>query len=329
VKLRTLARGERDAVLDLLDGWALPDGWRGRDFFRRYVEDDPRFREEDLWVAEEAGELVACVQIFPRRMRVASGEVALGGIGSVFTREDRRRTGAASALLARAVEAMRERGMALSLLFAARIAWYESLGWRRWPAARALWLREGAPAPTPAGLAFAALEPARDLDTVAAIHAEYSAGRSGTLVRDALAWRASLRVAGNPGEAFRVARRDGGIVAYARVIALEGHPVLSEFGRRPGPAAAADLAALLADAFGERGGAFGPVPADPELETELAGARLALRPMPDPSAMVRCLDAEALRAAAGLARVADETEGELLRRALPPERFLFWPADRF
>jgi GNAT superfamily N-acetyltransferase len=329
VKLRTLARGEREAALELLDGWAMPDGWRGRDFFRRYLEDDPRFRDEDLWVAEEAGELVSCVQIFPRRLRVAGGEVALGGIGSVFTRADRRQSGAASALLARAVEAMRERGMALSLLFAARIAWYESLGWRQWPAARGLWLREGAPPAVPAGLALGAFEPARDLEQVAAIHSAYSAGRSGTVVRDALAWQASLRVAGNPGEAFQVARRDGRIVAYARSIVLEGHPVLSEFGRRPGSETAADLAALLAALFGERGGAFGPAPADPQLEAALGGARIALRPVPDPSAMVRCLDAEALRVAAGLAPAPGETEGELLRRALPPERFLFWPADRF
>jgi GNAT superfamily N-acetyltransferase len=329
LKLRTLAKGERDAVLALLDGWAMRDGWTGRAFFARYVHDDPRFDERDMWVAEEAGELVSCVQIFPRRIRVGAGSVALGGIGSVFTREDRRKTGVSSALLARAVEAMRERGMALSLLFAARIAWYESLGWRQWPAARALWLRQGEAPPAPPDLELAGFEPGRDLAEVRAIHAAYSAGRSGTLLREDADWEGNLRVAGNPGEDFRVAHRAGRVTAYARLVVLEGHPLLSEFGRRAEPQAAADLAALLAHAFGARGGAYGPVPADAALSAALDAPRIALRPLPDASAMLRVLDAGALRAAAGLAPAADETERELLSRALPPEQLLFWPSDRF
>jgi GNAT superfamily N-acetyltransferase len=329
VKLRTLSNGEHEAVLELLDGWAPGDGWSGRAFFRRYLEDDPRFRPDDLWVAEAAGELVSCVQIFPRRIRVGAGDVALGGIGSVFTRADRRKTGVSSALLTRAVEAMRERGMALSLLFAARIAWYESLGWRQWPAARGLWLREGEVAPPPAGLELAAFDAQRDIADVRAIHAAYSALRSGTLLRDEVAWQGNLRVAGNPAEDFRVARRDGRVTAYTRTIVMEGHPILSEFGRRSEPEAAADLAALLAEAFGARGGGYGPLPADPALEAALGPRRIGVRLVPDPSSMLRCLDAEALRRAACLPPVSDETEGELLARALPPERLLFWPADRF
>jgi GNAT superfamily N-acetyltransferase len=329
LKLRTLAKGERDAVLALLDGWEMRDGWTGRAFFTRYVEDDPRFRDRDMWVAEEAGELVSCVQIFPRRLRVGAGSVALGGIGSVFTRADRRKTGVSSALLARAVEDMRERGMAVSLLFAARIAWYESLGWRQWPAARALWLRRGDEPRAASGLELGAFERARDLADAQAIHATYCASRSGTVPRDATDWEASLRVAGNPGEDFRVARRAGRVTAYVRIVRMDGHPILSEFGRRAEPAAAADLADLLAQVFGAKGGAYGPPPADAALEAELGARAIELRPLPDVSAMLRCLDAGALRAAAGLPPVADETERELLTRALPPEQLLFWPADRF
>ena len=77
-----------------------------------------------------------------------------------------------------------------------------------------------------------------------AIHAEYSAARSCTLVRDdGEDWEGSLRLTGNPDEDFRVARRGGEAVAYARRITLSEHPILAEFGRRAD--AAADLAALL------------------------------------------------------------------------------------
>ena len=58
MEIRTLRPQEREALLDLLDGWPLADGWRGRDFFRRYLEDDPSYADEDVWVALDAGKLV-------------------------------------------------------------------------------------------------------------------------------------------------------------------------------------------------------------------------------------------------------------------------------
>jgi len=58
VKLRTLRPGEREALLELLGGWEMGPPWTGRAsaFFRRYVEDDPGFREADVHVAAEEGE---------------------------------------------------------------------------------------------------------------------------------------------------------------------------------------------------------------------------------------------------------------------------------
>ena len=327
MEIRTLGAGEREALLALLDGWPLPDGWRGRDFFRRYVEDDPSYRDENVWVAAEGGRLVACVQIFPRTLRAGGAALALGGIGSVFTRPERRRSGIASALLTSAEAAMRERGMAIGMLFTGRLAWYESLGWLRWPSARAIYLRGDRSAARPCDAELCDFDAARDLDDVKAIHAAYDAPRPGTVVRGDADWQGSLRLAGNPGEAFRVARRHGAVTAYARTTALEGHPILSEFGRRDD--AAGDLAALLDTAFASGGGAFGPAPADAELEKALAERAIALRPLGDPNSMLRCLDLEALRAAAGAEPRRGESDADLLARILPPERLLFWPADRF
>lgn len=393
MELRTLRPGERDALLELLAGWEMGPPWRGRAaaFFRRYVEDDPGFREADVHVAAEQGpeeaagggraagsrpaRLLACVQIFPRRVRTAGGgELPLGGIGSVFTRPEARGRGLAGALLARAEADLRARGVPLAMLFAGPVDFYARRGWLRWPFARALYLRgegeergeaeggsgeepggggcRGARSPDgsgtgggaggPADAEILSFEPRRDLEAVRRLHAAYSADRPATLVRDAAAWHGSLRVAGNPEEDFRIARHDGTVTAYARHIHLEGHPVLAEFGRAAAPEAAADLAALL-DAMLETG-AFGAAPADPALEAELGHRSLRVRPLPDPSSMLRCLDAAALAVAlgaddplaAGQARrreeepaVGEEVAEALLRRLLPPERCLFWPADRF
>ena len=62
MEIRTLRADEREALLDLLDAWDVGDGWPGgRAFFRRYLEDDPTFRDENVWVAADGGALVSCV----------------------------------------------------------------------------------------------------------------------------------------------------------------------------------------------------------------------------------------------------------------------------
>ena len=45
MEIRTLKASEREQVLDLLDRWQMPDGWSGRDFFRRYMDLDPSYRD--------------------------------------------------------------------------------------------------------------------------------------------------------------------------------------------------------------------------------------------------------------------------------------------
>jgi len=409
VELRTLRPGEREAFLELLGGWEMGPPWTGRAraFFRRYVEHDPGFREADVHVAAAVegrgaadaardggpsgarrARLLACVQLFPRRVRIAGGgELLLGGIGSVFTRPEARGRGLAGALLARAEADLRARGVPLGMLFAGPVDFYARRGWLPWPFARALYVREegggpgkaeaeagdergggrrrapsregsagGGRAVGPAGPEIHPFEPRRDLEAVRRMHAAYSADRPATLVRDTAAWQGSLAVAGNPEEDFRVARRGGAVSAYARHVQLEGHPVLAEFGRVAAPEAAGDLAALL-DALLAKG-AFGPAPADPALEAELARRSFGVRPLPDPSSMLRCLDPGALERALAEAPGASDAPGAarhrgaggsapaekgseataaagknleeaLLRRLLPPERCLFWPADRF
>lgn len=342
LEIRTLARHEREALLELLDGWQLPDGWRGRDFFRRYLEQDDTFADENVWVAVRGGRLRACVQIFPRRLRVLGHAVPCGGIGSVFTTPEARGERLATALLERSVEAMRGRGMELSVLFAGRIGFYERLGWRSWRRDQTLLTSAGDATPPP-GVTIEPFDRARDLPTVKAIHSSYSASRSGTVVRDDEAWETSLRVAGNPMEEFRVARSEGSLLAYARAIRMEGVLCVSELGRLDDGAEA--LAALVAGMLGPRSpDPLAPPGADParfrsvavmpsfddlSLTVALENRGVRSRPIEDRSAMLRCLDTKALARRLDISLLPGEEGEAFLRRILPPQDVVFWPADRF
>jgi GNAT superfamily N-acetyltransferase len=225
--VRTLCQNEREELLDLLDLWPQEAPWTGRTFFRRYIEEDATFEDRNYVVGEEAGRLVACVQIFPRPVRIRGHEVPMGGIGSVFTHPERRGCGHAVKLLEETARRMIERGMETSLLFGIR-PMYSPLGWKPWGAtARLLSRGEGADVDVDAH----DFEPRRDLAEVRPIHESYSGRQEGTVVRDDRLWETSLRVAGNPEEEFLVARRAGRIVAYARAMVSEGFMAISEVGR--------------------------------------------------------------------------------------------------
>jgi hypothetical protein len=271
--------------------------------------------------------------------------VATGGIGSVFTRPEARAGGVASAVLAQAADAMRRRGMALSLLFASRLAFYERLGWASWPGSRTLVRRAAEPVAQPAlpEIEMVPVDVARDLRAVKRLHESYTGPRQGSVVRDEATWEATLRNGGNPIEEFLVARRRGETVAYARASVLSGFLLLTELGRAPDAASA--LAALIGklltprtpDAL-ERPGrpsrelrALGVAPPlfDEALAAALPAYGLSAEAYPDPNAMLRCLDAEALARSAGARLEAGEDGPALLRRLLPPEHFGFWAADRF
>lgn len=329
-EIRRLRPDEREALLGLLDAWPLGDGWRGRDFFRRYVEDDPTFSERNVWVAAEPGRLDSCAQIFPRPIRTPKGSLRMGGVGSVFTRPDRRGAGLATRVLRAAVADMRDRGLDVSILFASQISWYRQLGWELWgPGVISLYRREGAPGDSVNEAS--PFVPERDLAAVAEIQARYSQDLPGTVIRDPELWRASLACGGNPDEVFLLARRSGVPLAYVRAIQVDGVPTLSEWGRtRDG---LPTLLALIDRVFSE--GVPGrraidalqlPGLPDPELREALVtrGQRLETeRPVLEP--MLLCLAPESL----SRRFVVSGDPQSVARAILPPERYFFWPSDRF
>ena len=328
MKIRSLRAGERSAFLELLDLWELAEGWRGRDFFRRYVEDDPTYEDRNVWVAVDARDrLLSCVQIFPRHLRLREQAIPCGGIGSVFTHPAHRRSGLATQVLAAAVEDMRRRRMEISLLFAALVGWYTKLGWGCIETKQTrLRARISAPAAGGSATVVRAFEPQADLAAVIEMHAEWGREVDGGVIRDASLWRASLTLAGNPTEDFRVAIQEGAPVAYARMTVLEGRRLVTEWGRNSGRSI--DLARILRAML---------LPdlelIVPHCDAELASAVVELgctaAEETDASLLLRALDPGALATRWSLARQAGESANDYLFRLLEGRPFCFWPADRF
>jgi GNAT superfamily N-acetyltransferase len=343
MKIRRSRAEDRSAWLELLDGWGLLDGWRGGAFFARPFEHDASCSDNDVWVAEDAGELVSTLQIFPRLVSLRGSAVPMGGIGSVFTREASRGAGIASRLLEAAVADMRDRGMEISLLFTGRLDFYARLGWRSWPLSREL-LRPGNGVPAAGSdLVVTPFDVARDLEGVAALHVHGLSTRECVALRDAAAWDASLALAGNPAEEFVVARsKEGGpVLAYLRAARLTAALSILEHGQTDVDALAALCAGLLGgrapDALASpdrpsvdlRGYAVLPFAADAELAAALEHRGVTRQTVQDPTAMLFCLDAPALAKRLEVELAPGEPPDAFLRRVLPPESFGYWPADRF
>jgi predicted N-acetyltransferase YhbS len=319
VVIRVMQEGEREAVLDLLEG---AFGVRG--IFVRYMDCDPLLHCHDTLLAIQKDTPVSCVQIFTKRIRLRGSTVEVGGIGSVATATSQRGRGLSSLLLRRAILEMQRRGMALSLLFTGLRGFYERLGFV--PVARRRWLlhRAGDDTGPPAGTRFRDFTP-DDLPAVRRIYEEYSGTFECSTVRDASYWRGQLGYAGNPSEIFRLAECDRRIVAYARVIEMNGAQAATEFARSPD--APGQLAALLAGLIPADAALICSSAPDAELEHGLESLGVRLQDCCDSESLWRVLDRGVVTRLAGLPKGSGDPE--LLEALVGSPRALYWPSDRF
>jgi predicted N-acetyltransferase YhbS len=259
MEIRAARASERDEVLELLGRWYNDRG----EFFARYNHNDPGFRDALCLVARDGGRLVSTVQIFDRAVNLDGHSIPMGGIGSVFTLEDYRHKGVASALMRLAVDTMVREGFDVSLLFAERLTFYNQFGWREIERKFSI-LAAAASINAPDPFVIDSFEADRDLAEIAAIHRGYSGRFNVTAVRNDATWRANLKFAGNqplhPGEGseeYFVVCRDGArIAAYARVTRFHGVSMVMEYGYVAG---AAGINAMLAT-FKYLGQSAGGVP---------------------------------------------------------------------
>lgn len=235
MEVRAALPGERGEVLDLLSLW-----YSDRAFFERYNRNDPKFRDALCLVARDGGALVSTVQIFDRTINLDGAAIPMGGIGSVFTREDYRHKRVASALMRLAVQTLEREGFEVSLLFAERLTFYNQFGWRETERKFGV-LADAARLRTSVEIEIDAFDIARDLAEVAAIHRAYTGRFNVAVLRSESDWRANYSFAGNqpmhPGEGseeyFVLARAAGKIRAYARAIRLYGVTMVMEYGYLP------------------------------------------------------------------------------------------------
>jgi predicted N-acetyltransferase YhbS len=245
MEFRSARRSERDEVLDLLALW-----YGDREFFARYNQKDPTFRDELSLVAIDQGRIVSTAQIFDRKINLEGKTVPIGGIGSVFTREDYRHKRVASGLMNLAIDVMERNGFEVSLLFAERLTFYNQFGWKEVKRNFTL-LGNAAELRTPQfeNLEIDVFDRDRDLREVIAIHRGYSGRFNITAIRDDADWRANLEYAGNmPAdpvggceEYFIIARLAHEIAAYARATRFHGIVMVMEFGYK-----ASNQSAMLA-----------------------------------------------------------------------------------
>ena len=354
MEIRTLQADEQSALFELLDAHPPVDGQPARQWFERRAQHDPTWTPENVIVAVDHARLLGCAWIVTRWLLVLGHRIPAGGLTGVFVEPESRGRGFARALVERVAEIMRERGMELSLTFTQRPAVLEAQGWQRWMGQRAVLRRKddgsqrrggdsGDGEPNDVELECFDAESARGLSAMQAIHSAYSSSRHGTVIRDDDLWSASLALAGNPEEEVWIARRDGLAVAYARAAVLDEVLTVTEMGRfEDGSSALARLIRSLLEPRDDDPLATGgrvssavrdflmlPTFDDIGLTVSLEHEGTTSHPMEEDRGFIRCLNLNAMAARLDVDLLEDETPGAFLERILPPDGFVFWPADRF
>jgi predicted N-acetyltransferase YhbS len=351
MEIRTLQAEEQPALLELLEDHPPVDGQPARRLLERRIEHDPTFGPDQVIVAVDHGRLLGSIVIVPRPLLVLGHRIPVAGLALLYVEPDSRGQGFARALVEHAALAMRERGVELSIVFPPIPELFEAQGWRTWAGQRAI-LRRTEKGVAPAGsiertdaieLDLFDPETERGLSAIQAIHSAYSSPRHGTVIRDDALWRASLELAGNPQEEIWIARRGGLAVAYARVAVLDEVLTVTEMGRfEDGAGALAKLVRSLLEprdhdrlATGGRSSEavrdFLVLPTfdDIGLTVGLEHEGTSSHPMEDRRGLIRCLNLHALAARLDVELLEGETPEAFLERILPPDGFVFWPADRF
>lgn len=354
MEIRTIKGAERGDVAEMLDAWALAEGWSAGDRFRKHVEHDPSFADENVFVAIEQERLLASLMLLPRHLQILGHSVPAGGLGSLYTLPDARGRGIGTELLEAACDAMRARGLELGVLFPggppAGRDFFEKRGWFSWGGQQTI-LRRDPSAPVRAdrekgeNIEIQPVDPddGRVLQSVKSIHAAYGASRSGTVVRDDALWKACLQLTPAPREEFRIARRGGLTVAYARAAIVDDVLTITEFGRfEDGASALAKLIRSLLEpreddplARGRLESAelrsFVVLPTFDDIGLTVALEEMGIRshPMEDACASLRCVNLTGFAQRLDVDLFEDEDGTAFLRRILPPDAMVFWPADRF
>lgn len=96
---------------------------------REFYTEHPRFELRDCRIAELDGQVVGTLVLYPLTAYVRGQKVPVTGVGSVCVSPEHRRRGVAEALMRAALREMRQKGRALSGLYAWRGSYYRKFGY--------------------------------------------------------------------------------------------------------------------------------------------------------------------------------------------------------
>ena len=126
LRYRPARRTDIETLVDLsLRAYRVSSAEARRDFFA----DHPRFGLRDVRIGELDGELVASLVMYPLHAFVRGEKLPVTGIGSVAVSPEHRRRGIGEALVRASLREMRQRGDAMSMLYAFRGDFYRRFGW--------------------------------------------------------------------------------------------------------------------------------------------------------------------------------------------------------
>ena len=357
MEIRTLTAQERTKVAALLDGWRVTGGWSAGDRFRQQAEWDPTWHDENVFIVLEQDRVVATATIVPRALKILGHVIPIGGIGNLYTEPSFRERGIATEVMDRACDAMRARGLELAVAFTgappATPEFFEKRGWFGWGGQQTILRVDPDPPirPTEDGdeIEIVPIGPGDDraLQSVKSIHVAYAASRSGTVVRDDALWQSCLQLTPAPREEFLIARRGGLTVAYARASLVDDVLMVTELGRfEDGADALARLIGtmlsprdkdpLAPSGCGDRAASeqlrsFAVLPTFDDIGLTVALEHRGVRshPMDEAKANFRCVNLIGFASRLDVDLLPDEEGVGFLRRILPPDAMVFWPADRF
>ncbi|MCC6649593.1 MAG: GNAT family N-acetyltransferase [Candidatus Eisenbacteria bacterium] len=126
LRYRPARRTDVDTLADMaLRTYRVSSIEARRDFYTEH----PRFSIRDVRVGELDGEIVASLVMLPLQAWVRGHRLPLTGIGTVAVSPESRRRGVGEALVRASLREMRQRGDAMSILYAFRSDFYQKFGW--------------------------------------------------------------------------------------------------------------------------------------------------------------------------------------------------------
>lgn len=125
---RPARHDEIDAVAEVVTH-SFPNPARGRGWWRDYMTSGPHGGPEEIWVAEEDGEIVGSCLLLRISQWISGAAFPVMALGVVTTAPTHRRIGLAERMIAAGLRQARERGDVASALYPFRIGYYEGLGY--------------------------------------------------------------------------------------------------------------------------------------------------------------------------------------------------------